>query len=146
MQEPIPEEVIEQLQKIQHRRESIKPEDTLALLKKQLHQLWRVFICIDAVDELEPKVRQELLTVLQELVMTENDNVRLFLTGRIQVESEVKEQFKVAQGYTVNVSASPQDIREFVRQQIKKDLNPGAMDERLTQEIIDTITKKSQGM
>ena len=146
MQEPIPEEVIEQLQKIQRRGERAEMEDTLNLLKTQLHQLRRVFICIDAVDELESKVRQQLLKVLQDLVM--NDNVRLFLTGRDNIKSDVQNKFNVTQGYAVNISASQQDIREFVRQQITEDHeeNPEAMDEGLEQEIIDTIAKKSQGM
>ena len=74
-------------------------------------------------------------------------NFRVFLTGRGHIESEVQKQFKVPPGYTVNVSASQQDIQEFVRQQIKEDydLNP-AMDDGLANDIVDAIAKKSQGM
>ena len=112
----------------------------------QLKQLKRAYICIDAIDELEPKVQQQLLSVLKEL--TNDNNVCLFLTGRGHVESEIQKHFKVEQGYTFSISASQQDIREFVRQQIKEDynLNSEAMDTVLTKGIEDTIVEKSKGM
>ena len=142
VQEPIPNEVI---QKLQCQGKKISTEDILALLKIQLHQLQHAFICIDAVDELEPKTRQQLLYILKELGSA---NIRLFLTGRSHIESEVQKCFQGTQEYTVIISARQQDIQEFIRQQIKEDydLNPEAMDEELAQSIIDGIIRKSQGM
>ena len=142
--EPIPEEVIQKLEDIQRGGRKVEKEVILNLLKIRLHQLQRAFICIDAVDELDPKVRQQLLIVLKELV-TKN-NTRLFLTARGHIESEVQKYFKVAQGYSIKISASPQDIREFVGQQIKEDLNSDAMDEVLARDIVNSIIEKSQGM
>ena len=146
VQQPISEEVISKLKKIQQKGERVGTEDILSLLKIQLHQLKRVFICIDAVDELEPKVRQQLLGVLKELVM--NYNIRLFLTGRDYVKTEVQKRFNIAQAYIVDLRASQHDIQEFITQQIDEDydLNSGAMDESLAKDIVDTITKKSRGM
>ena len=145
--EPISNDIVQKLGDIRHGGRKLETTDTLSLLKIRLHQLKRAFICIDAIDELEPKVRQQLLNILKELVIN-NNNVRLFLTGRGHVESEVQKRFKIEQGYVVNISASPQDIREFVRDQIKEDydVNPEEMDTVLAKAIEDAIVEKSEGM
>ena len=142
--EPIPDEITQKLVDIQHKGSKIENKDTLALLKIRLLQLKHAFICIDAVDELELKVRRQLLNVLKELVI--NYNTRLFLTGRSHIESEVQRFFQVTQSYQIVISASQQDIQEFVRQQVEEDLNPLAMDEGLAKDIEDVIVKRSQGM
>ena len=144
-QKPIPDKVTQKLQDIRFQCKKIEAEDNFDLLKTQLQQLKRAFICIDAIDELEPKVRRQLLDVLKRL---STHNTRLFLTGRGHVENEVEKYFQVAQDCIVNISASDQDIQEFVRQQIKEgsDQDPEAMDEVLAKEIEDAIVKRSQGM
>ena len=144
--EPIPVEVIQKLQDIQLQRAKVGTEDTLALLKLRLQQLDCAFICIDALDELEPKVRQKLLNILRDLLGTVN--TCLFLTGRDHIEGEVRKCLQEPQGYTVTVSASQQDIEQFIRQQLEedRDLNPEAMDEGLAKDIVDKIITMSQGM
>lgn len=141
--EPIPDEIIQCLQDNQRKAQRIEIEDYLALLKIRINQLKRTFICIDAVDELEPRTLRQLLSALKMLKYT-----RLFLTGRGHVEHEVRKCFQVTQACTIVISASEQDIRTFVRQQIVDDLNhnPDAMDEILAQDIEDAILQKSQGM
>ena len=142
----IPSEIIQKLDDIQYKGMKAETEDILALLKVRLHQLKHAFICIDAVDELDPNVRQQLLDVLKKLV--ESNNTRVFLTGRNPVESEVHNHFEVAEGHTVEISASEQDIREFVRQKIEenRNLNPDAMDPVLAKSIEDAIFEQSKGM
>ena len=81
-------------------------------------------------------MRPQLLIVLKELVMS--NNLRLFLTGRSHIESEVQKYFKIPQSYSIVISANEQDIREFMKQQI--------MDEGLAKDIVDALIKKSQGM
>ena len=120
-------------------------EDNRALLKIQLHQLKCAFICIDAIDELNSDVRWRLLKELKELGP---DNAHLFLTGRNHIESEVRKQFQVLEGNNVIISATPQDIAEFVSEKIQEncDREPDAMDDVLEKAIVDTIIEKSQGM
>ena len=144
--EPISDDIIQKLDNIRHVGRRVEVDDTLDLLRMRLYQLKRAFTCIDAIDELEPKVRQQLLNIFKELVI--NNNVRLFLTGRGYVESEVQIRFKVEQGNIVNISARQQDIRAFVRDQTSEDddLNPGEMDTELAKSIEDTIIEKSEGM
>lgn len=143
--EPIPDDMTKILSDIQYQGGKLGAEDNLALLRIRLHQLKRAFICIDGVDELESKVRRQLLGALKRLSTT---NSRLFFTGRDYIESEVQKWFQVIPEYTVVISASEQDIEDFVRQQINEDphLNPGVVDELLEQEILNGIIRKSQGM
>ena len=141
--EPIPDEVIQKLQDIRRRFGKLGTEDTLALLKLRLQQLQHAFICIDAVDELEPKVRRQLLKVLKEL---STNNTHVFLTGRGHIENEVQDCLQALQIYKVDISASQQDIQAFVREQIADDPYPDAMDQVLVEDIVDGVINKSQGM
>lgn len=143
-QDPIPDEVTQELRAIQHRRGKVGPEDNLNFLKMRLHQLRCAFICIDAVDELEPKVRKQLLNKLKELGTY--NNTRLFLTGRHHIESEVTNSFRVMEGYKIVISAQQHDIENFVRQQIMEDPHSDTMDEILVKDIIGAIVEKSRGM
>ena len=139
--EPIPDEVTQKLYDIHRHRGKPGMEDNLALLRIRLHQLKCAFICIDAIDELAPEVQRQLLLILKEL-----RNIRLFLTGRDHIETEVQKRLQVIPKYKVVISACQQDIQEYVEQKIKEDWNPDAMDEVLAQDIADTIISKSQGM
>ena len=140
----MPDEVIQKLQAIERQRGKVGSEDALALLKIRLQQLDHAFICIDALDELETKVRQQLLKVLRDVGAT----THLFLTGRGHIESEVQKCLEVLPGYTVIINASKRDIQQFIRQQLAEDydLNPDLMDEGLETDIVDKIVTKSQGM
>ena len=143
--EPIPDEIVDTLQDIQRQRAKFGAQDILSILTIWLHQLQRAFICIDAIDELQPRVRRQLLDKLKGL---STGNTRLFLTGRGHIRSEVQQYFQVAQRHIVEIRANHQDIQEFVKQQISEDneLGSEAMDEVLEKEIVDTIVEKSQGM
>ena len=145
-QESIPDKIIQKLHEIQREGGKVGDKDNLALLEILLqHQLKRAFICIDAVDELEPMVRRQLLNALRELG-TRYQNICLFLTGRGHIESEVQKCFQVIQKYSVVISANEEDIKTFVGQKILDDPYPDAMDEFLENDITDAIIKKSQGM
>ena len=143
-QQPIEGEITKRLCDIQHEGGKVGLEDNLALLEIQLRQVKCAFLCIDAVDELDPHVRRQLLDVLKTL----GTNIRLFLTGRGHIENEVQKRFEIPEGNKVIISATQEDIEEFAKQKIKEDydLNPDAMDVVLAQDIVDTIVKMSQGM
>ena len=140
---PIPDKVVQKLMDLQDQRKNTGIEDNLELLGTLLQQLKHAFICIDAIDELEPKVRRQLFPVLKKL---SPNNTRIFLTGRGHSENEVDKHFRVAQECIITISASHQDIREFVRQQIQDDDDIEAIDEALAKDIEDAIVGKSQGM
>ncbi|KAF8428007.1 hypothetical protein BGX38DRAFT_1124153, partial [Terfezia claveryi] len=105
----IPDGVLERLDDIRRRGGKAGAGDILALLNIWLQQLKRAFICIDAVDELELDVQQQLLDILKELGI---NNIRLFLTGRGHIENEVQKRFRVVQQYKIIISASRQDLQD----------------------------------
>ena len=142
-QEPIPDEAIQILYKTKRESGKVGVDDTKFLLKVRIRQLKHAFICIDAADELEPKVRRQLLDALRELSI---NNIWLFLTGRGHIESEVQRCFQATQLCTVVINASQQDIEVFVKQQIIEDPYSDAMDEVLEKDMVDAIIKKSHGM
>ena len=143
-QTPIPNEVTKKLHVIKCVGGKAGLEDNLALLKIRLQQLDLSFICIDAVDELDHNIRWKLLKVLKEL----GANTRFFFTGRDHIENEVQKQFQVLEENKVVISASRQDIEEFVSERIQESCgrDPEAMDDVLAKDIIDKIIEKSQGM
>ena len=69
VQNPIPDEVIEKLDDIRKRGGKAGSEDMLALLNIQLQKLKLGFICIDAVDELDPHVQRQVLDTLKGWVL-----------------------------------------------------------------------------
>ena len=142
--EPIPDQIIQKLHHIQRQGGKLGVEETMALLKIRLDQLKCAFICIDAVDELEPQVRRQLLNVLKKELCT--NNIRLFLTGRQHIESEIQKCFQVEDKYRVIISSHYGDIQEFLQQQIRDDVIEGAIDKVLEKNIISVIIRKSQGM
>ena len=140
---PIPDQVIEKLDDIHKRGGKTGSGDILALLKIRLQQLKCAFICTDAVDELKPEIQQQLLDVLKDLG---TNNTRLFLTGRGHLNSEVQKRLQVTEEYRINLTASQQDIRDFLEQKIKDDRHPDTMDEKLAKDIVNAIIANSQGM
>ena len=143
VQQPIPDEVVQKLHDIRHQGKKVETGDILALLKIRLKQFKRAFICIDAADELEPKVLQQLLRELKDLV---TNDTRLFLTGRSHIRSEIQKHLQVTKNFGATISANQQDIQRFVEQQIMDDLNSDAMDNVLANDIMDAIIERSQGM
>ena len=140
---PIPDQVIQKLDDIRKRGGKAGSEDILAFLKIRLQQLKYAFICIDAVDELKPEIQQQLLDKLKELA---TNNTRLFLTGRGHIESEVQKRLQVTQEYKIDLTASQQDILDFLEQKIRDDRYLDEMDEKLAKDIVGAIIKGSQGM
>ena len=142
-QQPILDEVAKKLRDIQCMGKNVETQDILPLLKQQLKQFKRAFICIDAVDELKPEVQQQLLRELKDLV---TNDTRIFLTGRDHIQSKIEEHLQIVPRYKTTISASQPDIQKLVEQQIQDDLNSDAMDEVLAKNIADGIIGKSQGM
>jgi len=55
---------------------------------RAISSIRRVYICVDAVDELLPKNRSEITDALRQIIQ-EAPNTRLFLTGRPHVRGEL---------------------------------------------------------
>ena len=118
----------------------VRPDarELLKMLKAAIRQRRRVVICVDGLDESLPAHRTGLLSALQAIIQ-ESPNVRLFLTGRPFIRSEVKKYFPSVN--TISVSPTKEDTKAFLRMKLDGDPEPDAMDERLRADILDIIPK-----
>jgi len=82
--------------------------EMIPLFVKIICSLKRVYICIDAIDELLPQHRSEFLRALRQIIQ-EAPNTRLFLTGRQHVRAELDEHLTKG-AYTVHIVPDQGDI------------------------------------
>jgi len=96
-----------------------------------------IFICIDALDECMAEYRAELLDSLNQ-VIHKSPTIRVFLAGRLPIRDDV---MKYLAGWIVAIPIIPtkDDIVRFLREKLKKDATPDAMDKSLEADIIKTI-------
>ena len=137
----IPHEVRDTLENIKKARRTPNKNELVALLQITLRHTERAFICIDALDELDAKTRGHLLQEINILVAHTNI-LRIFLTGRKHIESEVQKLSRSS----VEITAHPDDIRSYLKREIADDENPESMDEGLQKEIVTSLVERSQQM
>ena len=144
----VPDQVMEKLKEIKKRNTKVELEDVLSMLKLISAQLDGSFLCIDALDELEPQTRRKLLKILSNELQLGIMTTRLFFTGRLHMQSEVQNYFEIQQEQEVNIIAHENDIRQYVSHQIAedKDANPDAMNQVLEAEILTALVTRSRGM
>ncbi|RPA91652.1 ankyrin, partial [Choiromyces venosus 120613-1] len=116
-----------------------QPSELLKMLKTTLAQRQRVVICIDGLDESLPEHRTGLLKSLQDIVR-ELPSVRLFLTARPFIRSEVEKYFPEVD--TISVSPTKEDTEAFLRNKLDDDPESDAMDDILRAEIMKMIPDK----
>jgi len=143
----IPNEVIDKLEAVEERKTKVELGDVLVMLKFILARVDSSFLCIDALDELEPQTRRKLLDILSNELQLGN-KTRLFFTGRPHMQSEVQSYFKIQHDQEVEIIANEHDIRQYVSHKIAEDrrANPDAMNETLESEILLALVARSQGM
>lgn len=114
-----------------------------AIIKALLQQFDRVHICVDALDECQPEARRQLLEFFKTITGTV---VRLFVTGRPNVEAELATSLADRLISKTPIVANKEDIQIYLSQQISQDRYPEAMDEILRTQMADKIIEWSQGM
>lgn len=134
----LPEIPVAVLEVYEQRVSQSKPldmRDATELLWKICAQFRRVYICLDAVDELQPKFLEGLLKLLCDVPSA----IHIFLTGRPHVQGIIQKFARTDTG--IIIEAHDQDIRRFVEHEIggANDLEPEAMDETLREMIIDKV-------
>ena len=121
-------------------------EEALEMILLVVQSQW-VFICIDAMDELEQETQLSFLKSLAKAVHGSSSHhaPRLFLTGRLHVQTNIHKYLNVGEEASITVTANEADIRRFVEIQIAES-DSEAIDDRLKEEIVETIAAKSGGM
>ena len=142
----IPDEVLKafELAKKQADGCGLRLPEILDMLTKFLPSLERAFICIDALDEVPTRQRDQLWSSLQRVVW-ECPTARLFLTGRPQIGTEVGEYLPGA-AYTVTIEPTLEDIKRYIEERLNEDLDKSTIDKAFREEIKSVIPKRVSGM
>src|ERR1700760_2974692 len=103
----------------------------LDLFVKTIISLDRVYICVDAMDELLPQHRSEFLRAFQQIIQ-EAPNTRIFVTGRPHIRGELDKNLTRG-AYTMHIVPNQGDITRYVSRKMEEahDRDPGLMTENL---------------
>jgi len=144
--EEIPDEVQKAFERSRSRADGrgLRLPEIVGMLTKFLPSLRREFLCIDALDEIPTKHRAQLWNSLQRVVR-ECPDIRLFLTGRPQIRTEVEGHFRGG-AYVVTIEPTSDDIGRYIEERLKEDLDTSTMDEWLREDIRRDIPKSISGM
>jgi hypothetical protein len=139
----IPSQVWEIHKRLSNQQKPMDLETAQAIIKLLLEQFDRVYICFDALDECQLDVRRQLLEFFKTISGT---TLRLFVTGRPNVESELFNSLAGKQISNIPIVANVEDIELYLSQRFSQDLYPEAMDETLQTQMKEKIIQWSQGM
>jgi len=79
----------------------------------------------------------ELLDSLRQ-ILHKSPSTRIFLAGRLQIQDEVEKHLS-GRVVTVSIIPTKDDIVRFLRDKLKKDATPDAMDKSLEADIMGNI-------
>jgi hypothetical protein len=136
----IPEPVVERYEQEGAREKPLRSTDAIELIRIACTQFGEVYICLDALDEVANL--RELLERLCEIP----SSVKLFITERHHVQVTIQEYLK--EDNVISITAQKKDIRLFIEHEIggPNDLEPGAMDEKLRQDIFEKVLDSAEGL
>ena len=120
--------------------------EMLGLFVKTISSCDRVYICVDAIDELVPQHRSELLRALRQIIQ-EAPNTRLFLTGRPHVRGELDKHLTKG-AYIIHIVPDQGDIAKYLSKKMDDDddRDPDLMTENLKDDIMKTMLEKASEM
>jgi len=119
--------------------------DMVKLFIKVIDSIEVVYLCVDAVDEVLPQHRSDLLRALQQIIQA--PNMRLFLTGRPYIRAEL-DRHLTKMAYSIHIMADQGDIARYLSQKMDggDDQDPSLMTEDLKNNIMKTILEKASEM
>ena len=126
--------------------EGLRLPEMRELFVKTIGSLERVYICVDAMDELLPQHRSEFLRTLQQIIQ-EAPNARLFLTGRPHIRGELDKHL-TKEAYTIHIIPDKGDIARYLTRKIDDDddRDPDLMTENLKNDIMKIMLETASDM
>ena len=130
----------------QRSHQTLRLSDMLKLFVKTVSSTERVYICSDAIDELLPQNRLDLLRALRHIIQ-DAPNIRLFLTGRPHIRGDL-DKYLTKRAYTIHIVADQGDIARYVSRRMEDDDDgdPDLMPDDLKDHILKTILEKASEM
>ena len=136
----IPEAVLKLYAERVSQGKPLSSTDAVDLLGTACAHFSKVYVCLDALDELG-NVRG-LLKHLRD----SPHSMQIFITGRHHVQATVQEY--LTEGQIISIEAQESDIRLFIENEIggPNDIEPRAMDERLRKDILEEVVDSAKGL
>ncbi|KAF8458591.1 hypothetical protein BGX38DRAFT_1264844 [Terfezia claveryi] len=126
----IPDQTVDLLESLQKNGKEVMIKDMSQMLKFVIPQTAsHHFLCIDALDELVPGPRLELLKALQ----IEFGSSRILLTGRPLVASDVSRILQIYLADAIQITPNSIEVRAYLSHEIEQDreMNPDDMNQQL---------------
>ena len=139
----IPSKVFEIYNRGRRQESEVSLSDAEDMLRIACKSFTKVYICIDALDELKEGGK-----LLESLERDMPSSVRLFVTGRDHITVSIKKHFN--NPIMLQLKAHENDIRNLIKNRIKKSReedggDDSVMDSDLEKEITDKIVSWSTG-
>ena len=128
------------------RRGSQGPQlpDMLQMLVKAISSIDRVYICVDAVDELLPQGQLVFLGALQQ-ILQDAPNTRLFLTARPHARVEL-DKYLTKGAFIIHIVVDQGDITRYLNRRMDDDHIPNSMTDNLKNTIVKAILGEASEM
>ena len=138
----VPTEIEEAFERAKREVEGrgLQVQESVKLLQAALAPAKRTLICIDALDECPDKQRFDLLTSLHTASQASPD-ARLFITGRPYIRSAVEKDL-AAGAQVIPISPNSEDIREYLKMELRRDPDSETMNATLKADIMKLIPEK----
>ena len=143
----IPSEVQRAFELGQRGRHALQLSDMVELFVKTVNSIERVYICFDAMDELLPQNRSELLRTLRQIIR-DAPNIRISLTGRPYIRGEL-DKYLTEGAYIIPIVADQGDIARYVSRKMEDDEDDGDTDlmpDDLKHDILETMLGRASEM
>jgi len=126
--------------------QNLRLPDMVKLFVKAINSVQRVYICVEAVDELLPKDRSEFLRALRQIIRGA-PGARLFLTGRPYIRGELDKHLTDGV-YSIQLVTGQGDIARYVSRKMDDDdgRDPDLMIENLKNDFMKIILEKASEM
>jgi len=137
----IPDEIRRAFQDLKENcgRRGLRVNEMVKMFRGVLGLFQRVFICIDALDELRERYRPEVLRSLRQ-ILRDSPHARLFITGRPHIQAEI-EKHLTQTAIVRTIQPSENDIRRYLISRLEDDPDPEAMNDDLKSEMMAMIPK-----
>ena len=116
----------------------------LSLLRDAIAGPGNIYIVLDALDECTD--REELLTLLDELITSKQPSLHVLATSRR--EKDIEDQLSHIARYNVNIESAvvDEDIRIYVRDRLDTDARLKKWPAAVQEEITNVMMEKANGM
>ena len=142
----IPGEIQNAFKKLGQGGKCLRLLEMQELFTKTIGSCERVYVCVDAMDELLPQHRSEFLRALRQIIQ-EAPNTRLFLTGRPHIRGELDKHLTRG-AHTIQIVPDQGDIARYLSRKMDEDgdRDPDLMTENLRNDIMKTVLEKASEM